>query len=141
MAVTKLIRPTLILTLVLLAPAARGQDPDPEEEKAKRLAAATRSIQEALPDLKDPDTVVRGEALEAIAAVGLDLREIEVEGLAEKVRESGLGAQERFVAVLAGEILNLIDADGSIRVDWLILNDETARFERRAGGVFPRTRL
>ena len=110
----------LLLLLVVTGPGpALGQDPAAEtpEEKKTRLLQMKGEVEKALPGLVSRDTVERGNALEVIAEKGREIREIEVPGLVEAVRTAGLTAEERFMAVQAGEILNHLDPEGT--VDWL----------------------
>ncbi len=114
MSPIKLLSLALLLLLVIAAPALRAEDDpeEPPEARAKRLKILAGTIKEELVKVLDDDVVVRGDALQAIARAGADLKEVEVEGLRKRVLESGLTAEDRFIAVLAGEILNYLDPEG-----------------------------
>jgi len=110
----------LLLALLILfpGPQVRGEDDPPEspEQRAMRLKVLSGTVAQELPGLASDDVVIRGDALEVIAGVK-ELEELEIPGLAEAVRRSGVTAPDRFIAVLAGEILNRIDPEGTIT--WL----------------------
>ncbi len=129
----------LLLALLLLPPAAPGQDapappvpapgpdagkpdePKPEtpEERQKRLAALDVEVRGLLGKI-GADVVETGNALETIAAKKADLKDLEIDGLLEKVRQAAVAASDSFIAVLAGEILAVLDPHGT--VEWLRAN-------------------
>ncbi|MCU0727197.1 MAG: HEAT repeat domain-containing protein [Planctomycetes bacterium] len=117
--------------LVLLAlcplPLAAQDAPAPDKpkeespaEKAARLAASETEVRGALESVLSPDVVERGRALERILAKRSELKELPIEDLLTKVRESGLTASDRFIAVLAGEILAELDPHGTVA--WIKAN-------------------
>ncbi len=136
MSPIKLMTALFLILLVLATPGLRAQDDPPEtpDERAKRLKILQGKIKDELAKVLSDDVVVRGDALEAIARAGPELKEIEVEGLLDTVIESGVTAPDRFIAVLAGEIVNHLDPKGAVdEIDRRALGSKSPGVRRRMG--------
>jgi HEAT repeat protein len=122
--------------LLLIIPGARAEDDAAEspEDRAKRLKVVAGDVKQRLLSVLAADVVSRGNALEGIADVGQELKELQVEGLVEKVRKSGLTAKHRFISVLAGEILAIVDPEGTLKwLDGAAFSGNKSPQRRRAG--------
>jgi hypothetical protein len=108
-----------VLVVLLLANSIALAQDDAADGKAKELKLLAAGVRKQLEVLsaEDADEVERGDALEAIALVGADLAALPIEGLEDRVREAGLTAKDRYIAVLAGEVLNHVDPAGTVQ--WL----------------------